>query len=156
MISVRDAGGVPQIGAIVVRGAGGADAIGSASARDAGGLSAIFSPGAGFTIDVTPEVGGAAARNTAVAVTTEQATATVNGASGTITYLWKRSDGALGPWTILSPNSAASSFRCSGIGPGDIQVAYFTCDVTVGSVTETSDAVIATVTNYGDLGGIIP
>lgn len=121
-------------------------------------LSLVYSKAGGaFTVDVPPTVYGGAAFTSPIAVTTENATATVTGGRAPYTFLWERTDAALGDWSIISPTAAATSFRRIAVGAGENDTAEFACTVTDanGSSVASSD-VLAYVENYGGLGGPIP
>lgn len=157
-MNVRDASGIDAIGAISVRGASGLAAIGFGLIRDTDSLETFFSPAGGaFTVDVPPTVYGGAAFTSPIAVTTENATATVTGGRAPYTFLWARTDAALGDWSIISPTAATTAFRRIAVGAGENDTAEFACTVTDanGSSVASSD-VLAYVENYGGLGGPIP
>lgn len=156
-MNVRDASGIDAIGAIVAREASGLSAIGEALIRDASGLEAFFAPGGSFTVDVPPTVYGGAAFTSPIAVTTEPATASIVGGRAPFTFLWERTDAALGSWTIINPTAQSTAFRLIAVGPGESETAEFACTVTDanGGVVVSGD-VLAYVENYGGLGGPIP
>lgn len=157
-MNVRDASGIDVIGAISVRDGSGLSAIGFGLIREASGLETFFSPAGGaFTVDVPPTVYGGAAFDTPISVTTENVTATVTGGRAPYTYLWERTDAALGDWSIISPNAATTAFRRAALDANESDTAEFACTVTDanGSSVVSAD-VLSYVENYGGFGGPIP
>lgn len=145
-----------EIGAVFMRDAANVLVeVGEEWIRDGSGLHLVFNGGGGaFDVEVPSDVYGAGARNSAIAVTTEQAAVTVTGGTAPYTYQWQRSDAPLGVWTIVAPIAQATGFRCAGVGPGESESAQFTVKVTdANGASVTSTAILATAENYGSLGG---
>lgn len=63
------------------------------------------------------------------AVTTSNVTATPNGGTPPYSITWSRTDGGPVSWTILSPNSLTTAFRCNSVGLGDAETANFRCSI---------------------------
>ncbi len=106
-------------------------------------------------VDSYSAMGGAASAF-AVAISTSAVTAAPSGGTAPYTYAWAITAPDAN-WSALSPTSATTQFRRTGVAPGDSETANFECTVTdaLGAVA-VSDPVQATVTNYGDPGGFLP
>jgi hypothetical protein len=83
-------------------------------------------------------------------ITTASVNAIVAGGVGPFTYAWSRTDGGPDTWTILSPTSAATSFKATGVPSGVQAIGSFECVVTdtgAGGATATTPSVAAEANN---------
>lgn len=90
-----------------------------------------------------------------ISVSSSTITATVAGGTGTLSYLWARTDSDPQAWTIANPNSASTYFITSCAANADYS-ATFHCTVTDGlGQTVTSSTVSAHCANdyFGGSGG---
>ncbi len=125
MISVRDAGGLANIGAIKVRDAGGLAPIAQLYIRDAGGLHPCFST---FSASASPTYNyGSGYSFGPIQVTTGACVVSTTGGGAPFTYNWIAADSG---WEAVAPTSAATSFRSPALAPGDDSSTDFTCEVT--------------------------
>ena len=100
---------------------------------------------------------GARAVGGPVTVNTEIVTASPTFGSAPYSYSWAQT-GVVDPaFTPTAPTSQGSAFRRTGVDAGETFNADFVCTVTdaLGATAQT-DTVAATVTNLGDLGGVLP
>lgn len=122
--------------------------------RKGGALQLIHAPGSPIELEVPADAYGAAASNANVAVTTSVVAVVVTGGTPPYSYQWQRTDAALGPWSILSPTFAGTAFRRASLAPAESDTAAFSVTVTdARGNSVTSGDIIATVLNYGGLGG---
>lgn len=142
MIGVRTASGLKDIASVYVRTASGLKEVGEVWVRTASGLKQVF--GALSAVASPAHVVGSTNSHGTIAVTTGYTTASVN-PPGAATYSWSSPDPG---WVALSPTSATTQFRYSGLAPGDTQSTTFTCTVTRGASTAFA-SVGAQVDNYG-------
>lgn len=147
MISARDSGGnLKPVSEVLVRDRANAlRTVDSAFMRDSN--NALKQWLSLFTVSVEPaSLSSRANSATTVSVTTRAATATAEGAVGTVSYLWSRTDGGAHPWTINSPNSASTTFTTS-VAPEVAETATFQCVVSDGAGHSGADSVTASAVN---------
>lgn len=153
MIALRESGGLAELGAINVRDAGGLSDIGEAYVRDSGGLQSIWSPSGAFeAVPSELDVFGGRSSADTVQVTTFATVVNVTGGVPPYTHSWARTDGGPGTWDIL-PDGVSTRFRT--LVPSETEYSAMFADTVTdarGSTVTTAD-VIATVRNFGDLGG---
>lgn len=141
--NVRTSGGLKEIGEVWLRTSGGLKQIGEIWVRTASGLKQVF--GSFSAIASPTHVIGSTYSSSFVTVSTGFTTVTVS-PPGAATHSWSSPDAG---WVAVSPTSATTQFRFSGLGPGDSQTTTFTDTVTRGSAT-VNVTVDAQVDNYGN------
>jgi hypothetical protein len=155
-ISVHVAGATKAVAAAAFRDADNVSrVVALGKIRDAGNVSrtifsALASAGSGSIALSTTSVFGHVNTGISVAVQTGEVTATPSGGVEPYTYLWTRTDSALGTWSITAPTSPATRFFGGNCGPGDALNATFHCTVTdAAGNTAVSGDVAAYVSNIG-------
>lgn len=132
MITARNISTAKGIASVTYRNAASlAKGIATVKIRNASNvLKTVFSQGGSLIIDVPPSAYGGQSINATVPVTTEIIMATVTGGAAPITYLWELVNDFGNSWTIISPNSASTSFRAEAVPAADSQTAVFKCTAT--------------------------
>lgn len=141
-VNVRTSGGLKEIGSVFLRTPSGLKEIAEIWVRTAAGLKQVFGA---FSASASPtHVIGSTSSHGTVTVTTGYTTVTPV-PPGAATHSWSSPDPG---WSAVSPTSATTQFRYSGLGPGDSQSTTFTDTVTRGAATVFVN-VAAQVDNYG-------
>jgi hypothetical protein len=114
--------------------------------RDAGNVERLVFDG--FTASASPTaVSGSGNSPSGITISTGPSSVTVTGGVAPYTYSWTKVSGISG-WSAISPTSASSSFRCSGVIAGDTETSTWHCTVTdAASGTAVSNTISAQVTN---------
>lgn len=107
-------------------------------------VSLLLGGRANLGVEVNPSLVSATGTN-AGNLTTNAATATVTGGSGSPTYLWEYVSGET--FTITTPTAASTTFS-SGISAGEQLFGVYKCTVTSGGVTA-SDTVSVFIQDNG-------
>lgn len=152
MITARNITTAKEIASVKARNASSVlKGIASMKIRNASNvLKTVFSPANNLAVSVPAFVYGAQSSGSAIDVTTEIATAIPTGGTAPYTYLWARTDGFGGTWTIFLPTNASTAFRASSVAAGDSKLAIFVCTVTdARGNTVDSIAINATADNFG-------
>lgn len=148
MSAYRSAGGLLHIPSIHYRNAANVlTKAGVGRFRNAANALKTFFSAMAATIPET--VSGFVNKPSGADVTTPSVAVTVTGGSGTLTYLWSRTDAAATTWTITAPTAAETAFKAVGVAAGDTEIATFKCTVTGSSGSVDSNSIDATAINLG-------
>jgi hypothetical protein len=145
--ALRVGGATKGIVGIHVRSGGATHLIGRGFVRTGGALKEFYG---NFSVSLsTTLAGGAAASSHGVRVTSGPVTASVDGAIGTVTWAWTRTDAGTQPWTIDDPTSPTTTFNTI-CDPGDDFTATFHVTATdqAGQVETSGDVSVECSNSY--------
>lgn len=157
MISILTADGGKNIAAISILTADGSKDIANASILTPDGSLAFWSGAGGgaFPVTINPDPAyGAVAQLGGPTVTTQPVTASPGGGLAPYSYAWEKLVGS-SDWSILAPTAQSTAFRCTGVTPGEDFTANFQVTVTDARGRSSTASVLATVSNYGRLDGVL-
>jgi hypothetical protein len=120
--------------------------------RTGGALKKFFG---NYAVSVPDAAEGHGSSASTIVVYSENVTAVVEGAIGTVTYAWTRTDADPHPWSITNPSSATTRFTTSCARNAEYTASFHvTATDSAGQVVSSSDVTVTCSNDY--FGGGLP